>query len=295
MARSYQAFSLLVALAILAPVVSHAGLSDDFGQRMLWSTAEVVGIYALYPIAALIILWLWRRRRKKQLALGLLTAVLAVGVAFPFVHRLAYQADRDAVHAVHVVPDTLDLKGRTILVVDGGLGCHDLCDAILEFNGPSAVFAVSVDRDARAAFLRSGALPNGKTPSALEYDAGSGLTKRNWDRPFRPDEIDYVVLKDFHKDAEPALRSRIPEGVEPANVGINLLMAPIRDADAIDLPALEPDLLLYSYNGRTWSVPLNWRVRYWDPVPGYRFSDRLLGRLLCPGEQKRLHRACSDI
>ena len=283
-------FGILVILAFLAVLVIYSGASD-WGRAMIEVALMHAAIYASYLVALGLAVWLWRSERR-AFGVGLGAAVLGFGLAFPLIDRVSYLDEQSAVASSHIVPETLDLTGRTILVIDGSLGCHDLCEAILRHRAPAALYTADLSPATRAAFAATGVLPHEVHVSRQRINEAGRMGSDRSAGKVDLSTIDYVILSDFFGEFGAARAADLPRGVNPAHVGLSVLMAPVPGAGRIDVASLDPDLLLFYHARRGYSVPFNPLYRVDIPVPGYRFEDRLLGGLLCDPPGRRLHGPC---
>ncbi|WP_341861649.1 hypothetical protein [Gymnodinialimonas sp. 57CJ19] len=117
------------------------------GNAMGVAFAVIYGGYTLILLVICGVALLLIAKGFRALGIGLLAAVVAWCVIPPIIDRVAGLADRRAIDAVNLLPDTVELTGRNILVIDlgGGFG-----ERLVQLGVDANVYVLSTTSPERA-------------------------------------------------------------------------------------------------------------------------------------------------
>lgn len=280
----------MIALACATEIAVAGPLPSDFTQKLIFAAIGYAAIYLLYPIIAVVSFVFWRRGRR-ALSVGLAALLLLVGFVFPAVHQRAYAAEHALIQEATVIPEKLDLSGKTVLLVASH--CHDLCDVLLTYSDLKALYRKDIHGDTDKTFLSRGLLaPEDERLLELTLNA-EGRQQRNSAPDSALADVDFIIYRNLYNVVvAPSLSERV--GANVAHLGVRYLMAPVQDIKSMSIDDVEPVLLVFYSNSKSYQLPFHpWRtVRL--PVLEYGEIDRLLADLFCPESNMRLRFGCSQ-
>lgn len=278
----------MIALACATEIAVAGPLPADFGQKLVIAAIAMAAIYLVYPVTAFASYLLWKRG-KRALASGLAATLLLVGVVYPLADQRSYFAEHAHIAEATIIPESIDLKGKTVLVVASS--CFDLCETMLVHSKLKGLLHKDFSHKFDKGFIKNGLVP--KEGSLHQVTLGSNRLLRSEVPDTALIQIDYLIYQNLYSTIAPTLAARIPTDVADDQLGIRLLMAPVGDVRTATIDEIEPDFLVFYSDRKTYRVPMHPKMTIREPVASYGTIDAELGRLLCPEPNSRLRFVCT--